>query len=333
MKCLRFLLSIVAGAFFLCVATPASLAQCHQPTTIAISYTWPPNNLVAVHEGSVPTVPLTTAMNNWNAGLYSTFDCYPSFALDSGTAGRDIFMSYAPLPPPPQCPPGFICFTRGVTDLQNAKFLSGRLSSVNITINSAVNANDPLIEVIAHEFGHTFALNDCYFTDPVTGQPVCPIHSSVMEKNAPTNSINGLIGTPGPTTCDLTAVAGVATDYRCPPPPPPPDPCPGQCQCGPGNLKGTQTHKGAQIRKVQSTCCPCTPIIIDTSGNGFTLTSAVAGVKFDMSGKGYPVQMSWTAPGSSDAFLALPGADGLTVRQLYTAAAISDPFPPCLGSS
>jgi len=146
MKCLRFLLSIVAGAFFLCVATPASLAQCHQPTTITISYTWPPNNLVAVHEGSVPTVPLTTAMNNWNAGLYSTFDCYPSFALDSGTAGRDIFMSYAPLPPPPQCRPGFICFTRGVTDLQNAKFLSGRLSSVNITINSAVNANDVVMK-------------------------------------------------------------------------------------------------------------------------------------------------------------------------------------------
>jgi hypothetical protein len=77
MKCLRFLLSIVAGAFFLCVATPASLA-CSQPTTKTIAYSWPPNVWVDVHEGTVPNSPLTTAMNNWNAGLYSTFDCHPS---------------------------------------------------------------------------------------------------------------------------------------------------------------------------------------------------------------------------------------------------------------
>jgi len=86
------------------------------------------------------------------------------------------------------------------------------------------------------------------------------------------------------------------------------DPCP--CLCGPGTLKGKQTHNGV-VRKVQSTCCPCTPIIIDTSGNGFVLTSAASGVKFDMSGRGYPVQIAWTAPGSTNAFLALPAADGL----------------------
>jgi len=103
MKCLRFLLSIVAGAFFLCVATPASLAQCHQPTTIAISYTWPPNNLVAVHEGSVPTVPLTTAMNNWNAGLYSTFDCFairllPLTVALQGETYLCLTLPFRPLP-------------------------------------------------------------------------------------------------------------------------------------------------------------------------------------------------------------------------------------------
>lgn len=47
------------------------------------------------------------------------------------------------------------------------------------------------------------------------------------------------------------------------------------------------------------------PIIIDTTGKGFALTSASAGVLFDISGTGYPVQIAWTAPGSGTAFLAL----------------------------
>jgi len=41
------------------------------------------------------------------------------------------------------------------------------------------------------------------------------------------------------------------------------------------------------------------------------LTSATNGVVFDISGTGKPIQMGWTAPGANNAFLALPGADGL----------------------
>jgi hypothetical protein len=53
------------------------------------------------------------------------------------------------------------------------------------------------------------------------------------------------------------------------------------------------------------------PIIIDVSGKGFFLTSAANGVSFDISGTGTPIQMGWTASGADNAFLALPGADGL----------------------
>jgi len=52
------------------------------------------------------------------------------------------------------------------------------------------------------------------------------------------------------------------------------------------------------------------PIVLDVSGEGFLLTSAKDGVQFDMSGDG-PVQMAWTARGAGNAFLSLPGADGL----------------------
>jgi hypothetical protein len=98
------------------------------------------------------------------------------------------------------------------------------------------------------------------------------------------NTANGL---PAPTTCDNSTV----TDVYYPPPPPPP-PIPQDC----------------------TTCdynCCVSPIIIDTSGKGFVLTNAANGVKFDMSGMGNPKQMAWTAAGVDNAFLALPGTDGL----------------------
>ena len=52
-------------------------------------------------------------------------------------------------------------------------------------------------------------------------------------------------------------------------------------------------------------CCGNSPIIIDTTGSGFRLTSAKDGVVFDISGIGHPIQIAWTAPGSGNAFLAL----------------------------
>jgi hypothetical protein len=55
------------------------------------------------------------------------------------------------------------------------------------------------------------------------------------------------------------------------------------CQQGPGN----------------------SPIIIDTTGRGFHLTSADDGVMFDIKGDGHPVKLAWTAANSGDAFLAL----------------------------
>ncbi len=55
--------------------------------------------------------------------------------------------------------------------------------------------------------------------------------------------------------------------------------------------------------------CRCeyegSPILIDTIGAGFKLTSAQNGVVFDIHGNGHPVRLAWTAADSGDAFLAL----------------------------
>lgn len=65
--------------------------------------------------------------------------------------------------------------------------------------------------------------------------------------------------------------------------------------------------------------CGSSPILLDVGAQGFWLTSAANGVKFDIAGTGVPIQIGWTASGSQNAFLALPGADGFvhSGRQLF----------------
>jgi hypothetical protein len=75
-----------------------------------------------------------------------------------------------------------------------------------------------------------------------------------------------------------------------------------------------------------------TPLIIDTDGTGFNLTSAADGVKFDFYGTGTPIQIAWTAKGSTNGWLALPKNGQITsARDLFgnlTAQPLTNSHPP-----
>jgi hypothetical protein len=85
----------------------------------------------------------------------------------------------------------------------------------------------------------------------------------------------------------------------CSPPPPPP-----------GGGGGSICDACGNPDQVCPRTCGGSPIIIDVTDQGFSLTNAANGVKFDISDTGNPIQMAWTAPGAANAFLCLPDATG-----------------------
>lgn len=87
----------------------------------------------------------------------------------------------------------------------------------------------------------------------------------------------------------------------------------------PGGCDGGQTNNGLSDGGGSPGDCPPSPIIIDTEGQGFHLTSAANGVPFDIRGTGTPIQIAWTEAGTQNGFLALPDASGhvLDGRHLF----------------
>ena len=278
---------------------------------LTITFSWPGNSLVHIANSGVPSAALNSGISGWNT-MNAIYECFgPTFIVDNNVGGEQINMFFVPLSA--EAETGVI--QRGATHLESAIFILGRLVEVKIEINSRMTVNSAIAEVVAHELGHTQALADC---------DQCGLHSTVMESGDQAG-INDSIGLITPTICDITMVESVATDYACPPPPP--GGCNGiadfqtypstGCQTGFTNSGGTCTRSSTFQNRCAdpsgydpySCTCPdginTSPIVIDVNGTGFFMTDAASGVVFNILNDGVPLQISWTANRSSNAFLVL----------------------------
>ena len=95
---------------------------------------------------------------------------------------------------------------------------------------------------------------------------------------------------------DVQTTCAAEPDPQNAPPPPTPPVC--KLLPRPPNLDNDPGDPGTPGD------CTSTPIIIDLTGDGFFLTSAANGVKFDIANAGVPIQMGWTA-NANNAFLVL----------------------------
>ena len=264
----------------------------------------PPSNATTSSNGNQYALPANTQVTVYFDS--SQFDAADIGAMEqafqnwqNADATPSITFSFTTSGPPPTTGT-FVTVSKSSTLDPSTAMLTSTVSTNNGTYNTVNNANievnsslinDPSMEQkMAHEIGHLMGLADC---------SSCALGSSVMAFGDGLNSANGA---DAPTTCDVNESNTTFPPYKAnatPTPTPTPKPTPFP-PCPPG------------FRPNQDGGCNPSPIIIDVDGSGIALTSAADGVTFDIFNVGSPVQIAWTAPGSTNAFLVLDrNGDGI----------------------
>jgi hypothetical protein len=297
-------------------AVPAPLARTNGAT-------WPKgtNVTVIINPTAFPT-------NEQRDAIKAAFDTWQNANTNSGVT----FTVTTGTQPAPSQQINTYYITRGTTTTGGDTNIgyTGSPSTTGNTTQSAVTIVDStmtrlstITNMMVHEIGHTFGLDDCMSctqgsTMMSTYRNDCFCTSYPCDQSAPFNGMRwGCPPLTAPRDCEVLAVAQ-RSGY---PPPPSPTPTPGGG--GGGSCPNPNCNEGSGFPSDEcqwgtegcpsgyfnaAGCCqPYTmsPILIDVDGSGFQMTDAVNGVLYDFYGIQQKLQISWTAQGSTNAWLVL----------------------------
>ena len=187
-----------------------------------------------------------------------------------------------------------------------------RTTSAVTTLDNSITRLQTLTQIMLHEIGHTFGLDDCLdctSASTIMSRPSssCNCPGLACDTQIPLNNTSwGCPPLDGPRNCDMSTVATRA-GYPTPTPTPTPTPIPASTPCQPtaSQLAWCNFHFGIWNHDT----CRCddfsSPVVVDVLGNGFRMTNATSGVNFDVNTDGVPERISWTASGTDDAWLVL----------------------------
>jgi hypothetical protein len=233
---------------------------------------------------------ITAGANDWTTipGATYTFTIQNVDSVQSGnaTAGNPVVIFQ--IGPASDFAPGAGCEGAFMCTQPSSLDANGHVLITQVELNPANTTSNTFFQVgFEHELGHgLFGLGDCDGCDTTQTIMASPVTTSTD---------------PGPSTCDSgylyrnsSGAYGTSSGGG-----------------GGGGGGGVGGLCPGGFRAVQDGGCNPSPIIMDTEGEGFHLTSADAGVMFDIAGNGNPIQIAWTDPRYHNAFLGLPGSDGL----------------------